>query len=186
MDTDVIYIKVPRMYNYKTRKISSKEFKWFIIDESDYERIKRFKWFYTSDGYAKTTINGYDVGLHRIVLQVLGKIFVDHINNNKQDNRKCNLRIATVQQNSCNIKIKNKDKFRCVYKRGNSIYVDLKHKGKKYHYSHFNSEEQAAFFYNCIIRILRGKFAVLNEVKYFDIETMKRAQEEAFNIMASS
>lgn len=182
---DVIYIKVPLMYNYKTRNISTKKFKWFIIDVFEYDRIKNFKWFYTRDGYAKTTINGNDIGMHRIVMKVFGKVIVDHINGNKQDNRRSNLRVATSQQNSWNIKIKNNDKYRCVYNKNSSFCVRFAHNGKKYNYYGFKNEEQAAFFYNCVIRYIRGKFAVLNETKYFDIDTMKRAQEEAEKILIS-
>jgi hypothetical protein len=37
-------------------------------------------------------------------MNYIGKDFIDHINNNPLDNRKCNLRIVTPQQNNMNRK----------------------------------------------------------------------------------
>jgi len=182
MDEDIIYIKVYKMSNYKTRSISKKEYKWFMIDAVDYDRVKSFKWFYTTSGYAMTVSYGKEFMLHRVVLQVIGNCVVDHINGNKQDNRKSNLRVATSQQNSWNVKIKN-NKYRCVSKSGKNYCVTLTHNKKRYSFKGFTSNDQAAFFYNCIIRILRGKFAVLNDTKYFDVETMQKAQSEAEKIL---
>lgn len=74
-----------------------------IVDDDDYERVRSFKWRY--DGrYAACDINGKTVLLHRLLIGTpIGKV-TDHINGNKLDNRKANLRICTQSQNRANSK----------------------------------------------------------------------------------
>ena len=45
--------------------------------------------------------------LLRMVMNVKDNEYIDHINRNKADNRKVNLRISTIQQNNCNKDHKN-------------------------------------------------------------------------------
>lgn len=40
--------------------------------------------------------------LHRVILAAPGNLDVDHINGNRLDNRRCNLRLATASQNLAN------------------------------------------------------------------------------------
>ena len=73
----------------------------FYFDLEDYEKIKPYSWN-ENKGYIYTDIKGKKVALHRFILNAT-KI-VDHINHNKYDNRKCNLRECTTSQNSTNRK----------------------------------------------------------------------------------
>lgn len=81
----------------------------FIFDKENYDLIKDYPW-YEQQGYIKTVIRGKNIALHRLVMGVLDnedKSPVDHINRNKLDNRKENLRIVTTAQNN-----KNRDRWR--------------------------------------------------------------------------
>ena len=58
-------------------------------------------------GYIKTSTNinsvHQDISMHRFIMGITdSKIRIDHINGNKKDNRKSNLRIATASQNGIN------------------------------------------------------------------------------------
>lgn len=57
-------------------------------------------WNLHPGGYAQSRINKRAVYMHRLI--VGDAINVDHINGNKLDNRRCNLRAATVTENRWN------------------------------------------------------------------------------------
>ncbi len=69
----------------------------FFIDKEDYDFVSTNKW-HLCDGYLKSTQHGL---MHRYLKreQLSGKLQVDHINNNRLDNRKGNLRVVTQQEN---------------------------------------------------------------------------------------
>ena len=67
----------------------------FKIDRGDFFRCKFYRWR-NNRGYAYNSRVGY---LHRFILCAPGDLEVDHINGNRRDNRRCNLRLATRQEN---------------------------------------------------------------------------------------
>lgn len=71
----------------------------FYFDLEDYDKIKPYSWR-LNRGYVIAHINGKTAQMHRFVLNA-SKI-VDHINHNKADNRKTNLRDCTPSQNNMN------------------------------------------------------------------------------------
>lgn len=75
----------------------------FYFDLSDYNSIKNYCWG-TSHHYitAYDKVSGKQIRLHRLVMNCPDGLMVDHINHNKADNRKENLRIVTNQQNAMN------------------------------------------------------------------------------------
>lgn len=86
------------------------------IDTEDIPKIRYTKWK-LSHGYAVNNQkrSGITTYIHREVLQT--NQFVDHINHDTLDNRKCNLRIVTKSQNQMN------SNYKGVYKQPNSKYM---------------------------------------------------------------
>ena len=70
-----------------------------LIDLEDVDKVKDIKW-YLSHGYAKNSNS--NLLIHRLVMDCPDDKVVDHINHNRLDNRKSNLRICTHQQNMMN------------------------------------------------------------------------------------
>lgn len=79
-----------------------------LIDDEDAELVSRFKWWISPQGYVLTSIQAGDranrttKSMHRLVLNDPPSQAIDHINRNKLDNRKCNLRACTDSENNRN------------------------------------------------------------------------------------
>lgn len=75
----------------------------FIIDEDDFDRVSKLCWNKNNQGYISTRLPniGKMILLHRFILENSNNK-VDHINRNRLDNRKENLRFVTSQQNCMN------------------------------------------------------------------------------------
>ncbi len=107
----------------------------FIIDYEDINKIKKYCWHETTNGYIATRNynNGKILFLHKLILNTEG--IVDHINRNRVDNRKTNLRIVTTQQNSMNKSMQKNNKSGIVgvfYNKERKKWVaQLTYKGKK-------------------------------------------------------
>lgn len=71
--------------------------KHFICDEDALELVKRYTWYFNQNGYARSSEGEY---FHRLVMDVPDGYIVDHINGDRLDNRKCNLRICKPADNS--------------------------------------------------------------------------------------
>lgn len=73
---------------------------YFWFDCEDVELVEKYEW-YEHKGYARIRRDNKFIWFHRAVLGVTDAMFIDHINGDRHDNRKCNLRICTHQQNMC-------------------------------------------------------------------------------------
>lgn len=154
-------------------KIELTQDKEMIVDNDDYIWLKDISCQFHHQGYAvhtkriKNKIKQYLV--HRMILGLTdSKIKVDHINGNKLDNRKSNLRIATTQQNGMNrTKIK---KFTSKYKgvgwnkRNKKWRAIIYLNNKCIYIGAYKTELEAAKAYNKKAKELYGEFAKLNEV----------------------
>lgn len=73
-----------------------------LIDTEDLDRVKNYKWRLNTWGYAETG-HKQSVLLQRLILNTYDKnLIVDHINRNRLDNRKENLRIVNKSENAVN------------------------------------------------------------------------------------
>lgn len=88
--------------NYVVGSIKNKDTE-YIIDFDDYEKIKDMCWSLSDHGYIKNSskTNG-NISLHRFIMNCKKGEIVDHINRNRLDNRKENLRIVSCSQNNYN------------------------------------------------------------------------------------
>lgn len=83
-----------------------------IIDKEDVDKVTPYKWRLNKGGTNRSKCNGVYTGnsknskcisLHRFLMDCPQNMYVDHINGNRFDNRKSNLRICTNQENNFNV-----------------------------------------------------------------------------------
>jgi len=129
-----------------------------IVDDENFRELNKYKWCYRTtskdikNGYAgrrlPKTINGGIILMHRQIMKPKKGFYVDHINRNRLDNRKCNLRICTNQENSINSKIskKNTSGYKGVYwdKRRNKWIANITAFGKNIYLGSFKDKKDAA------------------------------------------
>jgi len=94
--------------------ITTRKGEEIIVDDSDYEWLSKFTWHINSDGYARRylRVDGKDtkIRMHREIMNAPAGYEVDHINGNKLDNRRCNLRVCTHAENTRNVKMHSDNK----------------------------------------------------------------------------
>jgi hypothetical protein len=119
-----------------------------LVDDEFWHEFNSMSWN-ISNGYINNTQKGK---MHRIVMNAKDDEIVDHINNNKDDNRNCNLRIASDGLNNHN-RIKNKNASSkyfgvSLYKRDKNWTSQIIYNNKHYYLGRFENEIDAAKAYN--------------------------------------
>lgn len=139
-----------------------------MIDEEDYNTFVKngYKFNISSHGYLRLLRQENDKWsfnyAHRKILNTDSKQIVDHINGNKLDNRKENLRLVSPAENARNAKAVNG--FKGVFKSRNSWIAQITKNYKCYHLGSFKTEIEAAKAYNEKAKIMHGEYARLNVI----------------------
>lgn len=147
---------------YKNRPVHA----FTLIDDDDFERVSAHKWHVSQKekSYAKGTKK--DIYLHRFILNARKEQSIDHINGDRLDNRKKNLRFATDSQNNCNtgLRCTNKSGYKGVFFSKNakkwSAQIALFHRST--HLGYFNDVIEAAKAYDVAAKEHFGVFAKTN------------------------
>lgn len=139
-----------------------------LVDKECYLDLNKYSWSIKPDGYACAKISGKTYLMHRYLLNAKNGEIIDHINGNKLDNKKLNLRYSNPLNNAHNkTKLENTtSKYIGVhfYKNRNKYVSTLTKAGKKYHLGYFETEKEAAKAYNTKAIELYGEFANLNDL----------------------
>lgn len=136
------------------------------VSDEDYERVMQHSWCMHPCGYAKARINKKYVLMHRWIMGAKDGEAMDHVNGDKLDNQRENLRFCTCSQNFANRGLnanntsgykgvawkEDKKKFRA---RIVVNYQDI-------HLGYFNTLIDAARAYDKSAKEHFGEFAKLN------------------------
>lgn len=130
------------------------------VDNEDFERVCNINWCLSNKSYA---INDKHGRMHRFIMNAPKSMFVDHINHDKLDNRKSNLRLCTKAQNEMNKK-KRDGKYTSKFKGVHfDTYTNMWFcKVANIYSKKFKTEEEAAKEYDKKAKELFGEFAYLN------------------------
>lgn len=130
--------------------------RFFLIDEDDYEEASKYLWYISKEGYATNRLVGT---LHRVLMKY-PEGDIDHINRNKLDNRRCNLRICTPQENAMN----------CPKRKNNTTG----YKGVRF-------DKRNKKYYSVLKNVTLGYFDnPIDAAKAYDVAAIKSAGEFAY------
>ena len=131
-----------------------------LVDNDLFPYLNQWKWHY-NDGYAERKENGKHIRMHRIILKT--DKFVDHINGDKLDNRKSNLRLTNHSTNAMNMrKHRGESVYKGVSKEGKPWRVQIWKDNKKVFSASAPNERWAAMIYDLNAPILFSEYARLN------------------------
>jgi hypothetical protein len=145
-----------------------------IVDDTDYEYLMQWDWYFHAKKYAARSIRPESgpatVLMHREVAERKGieSKYVDHIDLNRLNNRRGNLRAATNSQNMANRgpTKRNTSGFKGVFrdKSKHKWLASIRVAGHQIHLKRFDDKIDAAKAYNAAAVELFGEFAHLNPV----------------------
>lgn len=145
-----------------------------LVDDEDFELVSQFKWaahknrnrFYAVRGFCESrTKSRKTISMHRFILNPKNGLFVDHINQNGLDNRRCNIRIATACQNMSNrrqINTLGYKGIRLVRSSSKPFAASICADKKWIYIGVYPTAEEAARAYDQKAIELHGEFAYLN------------------------
>jgi hypothetical protein len=162
-------------YGYPFRRIPLTQGKFAIVDPADYPRLAKYKWrLCRTKGknvlYAERSIRlpsgKYSrILMHQHLIHAPDGYIIDHINGNGLDNRRDNLRLATVAQNAWNSKKRNPRsgyKGVCFDKDKKLWRAAIVCNRKRFHLGYFKNKIAAAHAYDRAAKKYHGDFASLN------------------------
>ena len=165
-------------YGYAFRKIPLTQGQYAIVDPEDYEELSKDKWHISRSVRGVYAVRKFwikeggrlkqkSVSMHRLIIGAREGEIVDHINHKSYDNRKLNLRIATMRQNCWNARKQRRNcssKYKGVSwsKKRNQWRARITFKGRVIPLGRFDTEEEAAKAYDGKAREFFGEFAWLN------------------------
>ncbi len=148
-------------HRYKNNPVKG----YALVDDKDYKWLSQWEWYLTSGGYAaRKSINGI-IYMHRLILKTPKKLYSDHINGDRLDNQRKNLRICTNQQNTSNQKKKKgSSTYKGVYwnKECKKWVAQITKNYKIINIGLFKKEHHAAMCYDLNAKAVFGEYAKLN------------------------
>jgi len=156
----------------KVCRVFFKDGSYFLIDATDFELVSKYSWFKGKRGYptmhtSRKSPEGYKTRpLHRYLIKIPDKADIDHINGDKLDNRRSNLRACTHQQNMFNQKKRSTNSSGYIgvslFKATGMFEAYIHHSGKKIYLGLYHTAEEAAYIRDKEAKKLFGKYARLN------------------------
>lgn len=134
----------------------------FLFDADDWEIVTCRNWTRTSKGYIVSGEGENRAVLHRLVMNAPSDLQVDHINRNKADCRKSNLRLTVNALNAANAAVYSDNQstgHKNVYMVEGRYRVAVRKHGHLKHFGRYGTLEEAIEVANEKRKILFGEFA---------------------------
>ena len=117
------------------------------VDAADFESLNKYNWG-VRNGYAARSEKGKVILMHRQIMQPPDNMVVDHMDRNRLNNCRSNLRVCTDGENRQNMsrRIGSASRFKGVYRSmgGRTWYARLGFEGEYFYLGTFKEEIEAA------------------------------------------
>jgi hypothetical protein len=148
-----------------------------LVDDEDFDTLSTRRWCVSGkpgDSYAVRGITlpsgkSRIIRMHREILSAVVGQEVDHVNGDRLDNRRCNLRFCTRGENCYNARLRsnNRSGYRGVrycpqLNKTNPWSAQIKGDKRLRHIGYFPTAKDAAMAYNEKAKELHGEFARIN------------------------
>ena len=140
-----------------------------LVDDCDFVMLSKYDWYLSPQGYAQRSESpiihkGRFVLMHQVVFGRKKGMQIDHIDKNKLNNQKSNLRWVTRSQNAQNrLKKENlTSKYIGVHSLGDKWVAQIGENGKTIYLGTYKHECIAALAYNKAARKIYGENAMIN------------------------
>lgn len=140
--------------------------KKFFFDKEDWNMVTTFNWYIDAKGYVVAMNGKRVVRLHRLLMNPDEGIQIDHINRNKKDCRRSNLRFALNKENCANsatYKTNKSTGHKNVYAVGNLYRVIIRKDGIAQNFGYYRDLKEAIRIANISREKLFGEFAYFDE-----------------------
>lgn len=120
-----------------------------LIDERDAYLFERHKWTPDASGYVhRKSASGGKLYLHRVIAGATDGEVVDHINRDRRDNRRSNLRLVSRSDNNRNRTGWGSSSYRGVHIKRDRWHAEIKANGRSWSLGSFDTAEDAAAAYD--------------------------------------
>lgn len=142
-----------------------------IVDDDDFEKLNKFHWFVDKFGATQSYLGSgknKPILMHRFLMKPPDDMEIDHIDGNRLNNQRSNLRFANSSQNKCNRGPRKdcKSGFKGVswHKQLNKWTARIQTNKKNVYLGVFNDIKDAILAYNDAAIKYHGQFAFINKI----------------------
>lgn len=126
------------------KRIPLTQGKFALVDDDLFDYLNQWKWNYHS-GYATRDLR--TIRMHRVIMNAQKGQVIDHINRDRLDNRRSNLRFVNVSQNNHNTSLRrdNTSGYKGIhFNKNKGIWtVRIQVENKRYYVGGYKTLEEA-------------------------------------------
>ncbi len=132
------------------------------VSDEDFDFVSRFTWF-LARGYATRCIGYKKLSMHQMLVECQSGMYIDHIDGDRLNNTRENLRIVTPKQNQRNTRPKMGKRYKGIILTPNGCWqAKIAFNQNPIHLGTFKTEEAAARAYDRKAHELDPEFSRLN------------------------